>query len=465
MLTLLLSLAAAPSLACAESPQARILFVRGGEGTGGFLEGGADEQLSDIHDFSESGGNHGWGTLTQTLAGAGFACEQLVEGPAANNTPVDFAALDLSAFDVIVLGSNNADYPSAHIDAVEDFVRTGGGLLVISDANWGRDWGDAPTSDQSFLDRFGLIMNQDKGVYSLRRSDGDFVISGADMGSHPILVGPDGVLGTADDVDEFDGEGVSPITLNPGTSGLSPAVLAKAKNSLRVNDNASGGSMRPVTADDGALVAVSVDAGRVAGHFDRNTFFNLNGAGTSIHRFDNRQYALNLFTWLADGANGSPVGSAFCFGDGSGSPCPCGAVGQPGHGCANSSRPGCQLSASGSASLIADDLLLAAVGAIPGQAGLFFQGSTDVGGGLGTPFGDGLRCAGGVVVRLEVVVPDANGCAVSTTGVAGQAGAQSGQTLRYQYWYRDTNDEPLPCPVGQGAGFNTSNGLEVVWGP
>jgi len=45
---------------------------------------------------------------------------------------------------------------------------------------------------------------------------------------------------------------------------------------------------------------LKVDAGRIAGHFDRNTFFNTNGAGTDITRFDNLQYALNLFAWLAN---------------------------------------------------------------------------------------------------------------------------------------------------------------------
>ena len=42
----------------ADSPP-RVLFIRGGSGTGGFLEGGADEQLSDIHDTSTAPGNHG----------------------------------------------------------------------------------------------------------------------------------------------------------------------------------------------------------------------------------------------------------------------------------------------------------------------------------------------------------------------------------------------------------------------
>lgn len=444
--------------------QARILFVRGGPGTGGFLEGGSDEQLSDINNFSESGGNHGWGTLGQTLSQAGFICEKAIEGPAANNTPIDFTAIDLSKYDVIVLGSNNADYSAALVDPVEDFVLAGGGLLVISDANWGQNWGDAPTSDQAFFDRFGLIMNQDRGTYSLRRSDGDYVIGGVDQGVHPILIGPDGLLGTADDVNEFDGEGVSPITLNPGSTGLTPEVLAKAKGNLRLNDNFGGGSSAPAGIDDGALVAVNVGAGRVAGHFDRNTFFNLNGAGTSIHRFDNRQYALNLFGWLANGSNQATLGTPYCFGDQSGEPCPCQNPGAPGHGCSNSATStGCKLSAAGSPSVAANDLVLNASDAVPGTVGLFFQGDAQVNGGDGSPFGDGLRCAGGAVTRLGIVVADAEGCATTSSSVATGGAVSSGDTRTYQYWYRDSSDEPTPCNPGTGSGFNLSNGLQVDW--
>ena len=50
---------------------------------------------------------------------------------------------------------------------------------------------------------------------------------------------------------------------------------------------------------DAALLAATVDHGRLVGHFDRNTFFNLNGAGTNLTRFDNRQLAINLFNWVA----------------------------------------------------------------------------------------------------------------------------------------------------------------------
>ena len=266
----------------------KILFVRGGSGTGGFLEGGADEQLSDITNNSTNGGNHGWGTLADILEGEGFVLEQLIEGPAANNTPIDFANMDLSSYSVIVLGSNNAAYPQTAVDAIEAYVRNGGGLLVISDANWGQNWDDAPDSDQPFLDRFGLTMNQDQGTYTLSRNDGDFVLP-----DHPILSG----------VDSFDGEGVSPITVGSNLpDGVAAQVVAPAEGQLRQNDADGQGSSRAVTPADGALVVATIDNGRLAGHFDRNTFFNENGAGTSIVRKDNAQYARNLFNWLAGSA-------------------------------------------------------------------------------------------------------------------------------------------------------------------
>lgn len=270
-----------------------ILFVRGADRSGGFLEANNDagrtEQLADIFNNNTNGGNHGWGELRQVLIDAGFSPTQITEtaenssGPS-NGIAIQFQNMDLSQYDVIVLGSNNAVYSAASIDAVENFIRGGGGVLFISDANFGRDWADAPNSDQQFLDRFGLVMNQDNGTYILRRSDGDF-----NAPDHPILAG----------VDAFDGEGVSPIVAQNNND-----VLVGAQNSTRVNTppfgNNNQGQTRPVTALDGVLTVLEPDLGRLAGHFDRNTFFNQNGAGTNINRFDNETYAINLFTWLAD---------------------------------------------------------------------------------------------------------------------------------------------------------------------
>ncbi len=264
--------------------QSKVLFIRGGAGTGGFLEGGADEQLSDITDFSTSGGNHGWGQLADTLRKNGFILEQMIEGPASNNTPIDLANMNLGQYDVIVFGSNNAEYNQAAVDAVENYVRQGGGALFISDANWGRNWGDAPTSDQPFLDRFGWVMNQDRGTYSI--SNNEFLVA-----SHPVVAG----------VNAFDGEGVSPITLaSNNVNGVNSTILARAKNQVRRNTMMGQGPSESPNNNDAALIVATVGQGRIAGHFDRNTFFNLNGAGSNITRFSNSTYAVNLYTWLAE---------------------------------------------------------------------------------------------------------------------------------------------------------------------
>ena len=80
-------------------------------------------------------------------------------------------------------------------------------------------------------------------------------------------------------------------------------------------------------------------------------------------------------------------------------------------------------------------------------------------GGLGEPFGDGLRCAGTNVLRLEIDVANANGRSSTTIPIAQTAGLTAGDVKRYQWWYRD----PVASPCGTG--FNLSNGLEVTWGP
>lgn len=154
------------------------------------------------------------------------------------------------------------------------------------------------------------------------------------------------------------------------------------------------------------------------------------------------------------------VGLPFCFGDGAGAACPCGNFGSSGHGCANSaSTAGAQLFASGSPSLADDALTLRAEHSTPSQTGLFFQGDAQVAGGQGVVFGDGLRCVGGQVTRLQVAFANSSGLAESTISIATQGGAAAGQSLRYQWWYRDSVGSPC------GNGFNLSSAVEVTWTP
>ena len=102
--------------------------------------------------------------------------------------------------------------------------------------------------------------------------------------------------------------------------------------------------------------------------------------------------------------------------------------------------------------------MLRATNALPGQPGLFFQGDDPVNGGNGLVFGDGLRCCGTNVVRLQVVSSDPNGTALSTDSISSDGGVIPGDTRCYQFWYRDPSGGGV-C----GAGFNLSNSYKVGW--
>ena len=95
------------------------------------------------------------------------------------------------------------------------------------------------------------------------------------------------------------------------------------------------------------------------------------------------------------------VGRDYCFGDGSGTSCPCGNASAPGAraGCTNSFGLAGALRGSGQTSLANDTLVLTG-SAMPNAAAQYFQGTTVTNGGAGVVMGDGLRCAGGAVVRL-----------------------------------------------------------------
>ena len=149
---------------------------------------------------------------------------------------------------------------------------------------------------------------------------------------------------------------------------------------------------------------------------------------------------------------------AYCFCDGA-SAFPggiCGNPGAPGNGCANGANPnGANLSASGNAG--PGTLVLLGQGATPGQPGLFFQGDNQIAGGDGVAFGDGIRCAGGGVVRLQVVAADATGASNTSVDIYAAGGISPGDVKNYQLWYRD----PALSPCG--ATFNLTNGIQIHW--
>ncbi len=153
--------------------------------------------------------------------------------------------------------------------------------------------------------------------------------------------------------------------------------------------------------------------------------------------------------------------STFCSGDGTAAACPCGNTGTTGRGCANSvNAAGGRLLVSGNPSVGGDTVSLNGDG-MPNSSALYFQGTSQQSGGAGVAFGDGLRCAGGSIIRLGTKSNTAGASSYPVGGdqsVSVRGGVSAGDVRTYQVWYRNA---AAFCTVST---FNLTNGMQVSWG-
>jgi hypothetical protein len=175
-----------------------------------------------------------------------------------------------------------------------------------------------------------------------------------------------------------------------------------------------------------------------------------------LGRYPGASATFGTFAITESGTPCGPPAVPYCFGDGTGTPCPCGNNGAAGNGCASSvSAGGAHLSTSG-LSLLANDTLVLSGTAMPNSSCLYFQGTTQI----GVAFGDGLRCAGGAVTRLATKT---NAGGASQYPAAGdlpihvKGGVAAPGTRTYQVWYRNAASFCTP------ATFNLTNGVLITW--
>jgi hypothetical protein len=180
---------------------------------------------------------------------------------------------------------------------------------------------------------------------------------------------------------------------------------------------------------------------------------------TGCYFFGGAPYLALHLELYADACEDATLAETFCFGFANTCPCQNESSGSGG-GCRNSLFGGARLYGSGYASLANDSYALTSISMPPSAPALYFQGTERVNGGSGQVFGDGLRCAGGVVTRLRVVATGADGSstlppALGPLSILGQVTAPGVRT--YQVWYRNAASYCTP------ATFNLTNGLELTW--
>ncbi|MFT4543345.1 MAG: hypothetical protein ACI841_004771 [Planctomycetota bacterium] len=124
---------------------------------------------------------------------------------------------------------------------------------------------------------------------------------------------------------------------------------------------------------------------------------------------------------------------------------------------ANSTGGAAVISASGSKSVTANDLVLSASPAPEGEFGIFYYGANQI----SSAFGNGTRCVGGANLARYSVGTITGGAlthaADHTMPPYAAVAITSGSTWNFQAWFRD--------PSAGGAAFDLSDGLELTFQP
>ena len=222
-----------------------------------------------------------------------------------------------------------------------------------------------------------------------------------------------------------------------------------------------------VLSESGILRRVDLGSGTVNGTFDLNTL--VSGLST-IHggiAFGPAGNVLYVARGTGTDADALVIldrqlTTSACTGDGASGACPCGNTGSAGRGCDNSASTGGALLRGFGLPLVSNDFLELRVEGLPSSTTcLFFQGtsaSTPA-----APFGDGLRCVNGTIIRLATK-STTNGTAVYPTTSEEDISLRgdvpvSGGTRHYQVWYRNS------ATFCTDSTFNLSNGITVGWRP
>src|SRR4029079_14912701 len=131
-----------------------------------------------------------------------------------------------------------------------------------------------------------------------------------------------------------------------------------------------------------------------------------------------------------------------------------------GVGCLSSLGNGGGLSASGNASIANDTLSLNGSG-MPNSSALYFQGTMQIASGAGAAFGDGLRCAGGTVIRLgtKTNVAGSSSYPSGSTPISVKGADSAGNVRQYQCWYRTRAAFCTPST------FNLRTAFQLPWAP
>lgn len=234
-------------------------------------------------------GNTGCSQFKAMVESQGYTISQYYDADTTLN------AAFLTPFDVVVFGLHQKLWSSAEKSALDEWIRAGGGILMYSDSAAGGYYGSVgignptgQTAVNNILSAYGMQVTLDQG-------GGTRAYLPDANSPHPVIW----------DQPVFEGEGVSPIAIDPAGSATA---LIPFDNAHKI----SGSTLTPGTSgitiphpEWAAIAHCPVGKGSIIAIFDRQPMWN-NGPGSNINRKNNREILRRIVRYLARDYGNSP---------------------------------------------------------------------------------------------------------------------------------------------------------------
>ena len=236
-------------------------------------------------------GNRGLSQFKAMVEAEGHTIDQYYDQETTLN------AAFLNQFDTVIFGLHQKIWSTAEKNALDTWIRAGGGTLFYSDSAAGGRFnlvGVKNTVGQMAVNnvttQYGMqvLVDQAAGTTAYRAGVG---------ANHPITMGRP----------VFEGEGVSPVAVDFG-SGAEILIPYNNNSEFKVSGNATINDESNLTINNDGYAALafnSVGDGHVMVIFDRQPMWN-NGEGSDINKRDNKEVLRRIVNFLT-GENIAPT--------------------------------------------------------------------------------------------------------------------------------------------------------------
>lgn len=259
-----------------------IAYIHGDVAEDGTVPSGADAPFHQM--LLDDTGNRGLSIFKGMVETEGHSIEQFYD----QDTTLDAAFLD--QFDVIIFSLHQKIWSAAEKTALDTWLQAGGGILIYSDSAAGGLYSQVgpqnpvgQTVVNNLISQYGMEVTVDQadGVKAIR--------SGPDS-THPIVA----------DRAVMEGEGVSPVAVDPNGGAIrlipyenDPDYVVSGTPNINHTQNIT--IQNPQYA---ALALATVGEGHVLAMFDRQAMWN-NGEGSDIEERDNKEILRRIVNYLA----------------------------------------------------------------------------------------------------------------------------------------------------------------------